>query len=77
MNTSHTQDNLLLIEDNSANERLIQEALAATGDNPFHFVWVKNLSDGLERLRKGGMKAIIADLFLPDSQGIETVSKLF
>jgi PAS domain-containing protein len=42
----------------------------------FIFEWVKNLSDGLERLRKGGITAIIADLFLPDSRGIETVDKL-
>ena len=76
MNTSPTQDNLLLIEDNPADERLIREVLAATGDNPFHFEWAKNLSDGLERLNKGGITAIIADLFLPDSRGIETVDKL-
>src|SRR3984893_4223355 len=76
MNTSPTQDNLLLIEDNPADERLIREVLAATGDNPFHFEWAKNLSDGLERLNKGGITAIIADLFLLDSRGIETVDKL-
>jgi diguanylate cyclase (GGDEF)-like protein/PAS domain S-box-containing protein len=76
MNLSHTEDNLLLLEANPADEKLIREVLAATRDNPFQLECVQNLSDGLARLRKGGIRAVVADLFLPDSQGIETLDKL-
>ena len=34
-------------------------------------------SDGLKRLRKEGIDAVLLDLFLPDSQGIETFEALF
>ena len=35
-----------------------------------------SLSDGIERLNGERVGAIFADLFLPDSQGIETLDKL-
>jgi len=68
--------NLLLIEDNPADAKLVREALTHTRFGPFQIEWVKNLSDGLERLSKGGIEGVLADLFLPDSQGIETLDKL-
>jgi diguanylate cyclase (GGDEF)-like protein/PAS domain S-box-containing protein len=73
---SHPDDNLLLIEDNPADAKLVREALTDTRFGPFQIEWVKNLSDGLERLSKGGIEAVLADLFLPDSQGIETLDRL-
>src|ERR1700730_1472784 len=76
MNTSHTQDNLLLIDANPADRELIQEALSDTRVGPYQIECVENLSDSLERLSKGGIVAILADLFLPDSQGIETLDRL-
>jgi diguanylate cyclase (GGDEF)-like protein/PAS domain S-box-containing protein len=69
-------DNLLLIEDNPADAKLVREAFKYTRFGPFQIEWVKNLSDGLERLSKGGIDAVLADLFLPDSQGIETLDRL-
>jgi CheY-like chemotaxis protein len=76
MNMSHTQDNLLLIDANPADRELIQEALSDTRVGPYQIECVENLSDSLERLSKGGIVAILADLFLPDSQGIETLDRL-
>ncbi len=73
---SDLHENLLLIEDNPADARLVREALTDTRFGPFQIEWVKNLSDGLERLSKGGIEAVLADLFLPDSQGIETLDRL-
>jgi diguanylate cyclase (GGDEF)-like protein/PAS domain S-box-containing protein len=73
---SHPGDNLLLIEDNPADAKLIREALTDTIFGPYQIEWVKNLSDGLKRLSKGGIEAVLADLFLPDSQGIETLDRL-
>jgi hypothetical protein len=48
-----------------------RETLTDKRFGPFQIEWTKNLSDALERLNKGGMKAVAADLFLADSQGIE------
>jgi diguanylate cyclase (GGDEF)-like protein/PAS domain S-box-containing protein len=73
---NHPNDNLLLIEDNSDDATLVQIALSNTRFGPFKIEWVKNLSDGLERLRKGGIEAVLTDLSLPDTQGIDTLDKL-
>jgi diguanylate cyclase (GGDEF)-like protein/PAS domain S-box-containing protein len=39
--------------------------------------WVRQLSQGLERLSKKGIAAVLLELLLPDSQGMETFDKLF
>jgi diguanylate cyclase (GGDEF)-like protein/PAS domain S-box-containing protein len=70
------QNNLLLIEDNPADAKLVREVLSDRRFGAFNVEWVKNLSDGLERLKKGGIEAVLADLFLPDSQGIKTLDSL-
>jgi diguanylate cyclase (GGDEF)-like protein/PAS domain S-box-containing protein len=68
--------NVLLIEGDPAVARVIQEALADASGGPFIVEWVRRLSDGLEQLSKGGMAAVLLDLFLPDSQGINTFAML-
>ncbi len=68
--------NVLLIEGDPAVAGVIQEALADLSDSPFIVEWVKRLSDGLERVSGGGIAAVLLDLFLPDSQGINTFSTL-
>jgi diguanylate cyclase (GGDEF)-like protein/PAS domain S-box-containing protein len=71
-----SEANFLLIEDNPADARLIREALAGAAFDAIQVDWVETLSDGLARLNRGGVKAVLTDLFLPDSQGIETLDKL-
>jgi len=70
------EHNVLLIEDDPAVARVIQQALADASDGPFVVEWVRQLSDGLERLSKEGTAAILLDLFLPDSQGINSFDTL-
>jgi len=70
-------DKVLLIGDDPAAADLIKEALSDARDGLFDFEWVRQLSYGLERLSKGGIRTVLLDLFLPDSQGIETFDKLF
>jgi diguanylate cyclase (GGDEF)-like protein/PAS domain S-box-containing protein len=76
MNISYPDNHVLLIEDNPADAKLIREALTDKRFGPFQIEWVKNLTDGLERLTKGGIEAVLADLLLPDSQGIATLDRL-
>jgi diguanylate cyclase (GGDEF)-like protein/PAS domain S-box-containing protein len=73
---NHPRDNILLIEDNADDATFIQIALASTRFGPFQIEWVTNLSDGLERLSKGEIEAVLTDLSLPDSQGMETLNRL-
>ncbi len=77
MNTGEANHRLLLIEGDATYARLIRSALEDTRESPFVVEGVNNLSDGLELLRKGGIGAVFADLFLPDSRGMETLDKLF
>jgi two-component system, sensor histidine kinase and response regulator len=63
---------VLLVEDNAADARLIQESLAERSDEPFDLETVDTLETGLTRLSAGGIDAMLLDLGLPDSYGIET-----
>jgi diguanylate cyclase (GGDEF)-like protein/PAS domain S-box-containing protein len=68
---------ILLIENDPAAAREIRAALTAGGGVPFEVEWVRQLSDGLERLNEKGIAAVLLELSLPDSGGIETFDKLF
>lgn len=68
---------ILLIEDDSADAKAIRKALIEARDGPYDIEWVRKLSDGVKRLSKGGIKAVLLNLFLPDSLGIETFDRLF
>lgn len=66
---------VLLVEDNAADARLIQESLAERSDEPFDLETVDTLQTGLERLSAGGIDAMLLDLGLPDSYGLETFAR--
>jgi|CZKO01.1.fsa_nt_gi diguanylate cyclase (GGDEF)-like protein/PAS domain S-box-containing protein len=77
--------NVLLIQDDPADAETIRGALLSSGDGPFQVVWVRRCSEALEQLRPEGqqvqpmgprMAAILVDLLLPDSRGLETVDQL-
>ncbi|MGO8814156.1 MAG: putative bifunctional diguanylate cyclase/phosphodiesterase [Terriglobia bacterium] len=67
---------VLIIENDPAIYTAIQEALARTRDGPFNIVWVRQASEALEYLKKEAISAVLLDLFLPDSQGINTFVKI-
>src|SRR6202162_834552 len=68
---------ILLVENNPAAADKICAALAAAGSGSFDMEWVRQLSDAVTRLNKGGIDAVLLELSLPDSHGIETFDKLF
>src|SRR6202140_317678 len=68
---------ILLVENNPAAADEVCTALAAAGGGSFDVEWVRQLSDGLARLSKKGIAAVLLELSLPDSHGIETFDKLF
>ena len=68
---------VLLIEaDADDAEKILNELNSAT-EKRFRAVWFTELSGGIERLRNGGIGAVVLDLTLPDSNGIETFDKLY
>jgi signal transduction histidine kinase len=67
---------ILLVEDNFADARLLSETLAETGKNKFEIVHVQQLSEAAEKLTEPGFDAILLDLSLPDSQGLETLESV-
>jgi CheY-like chemotaxis protein len=81
------QRNILLIDDDPAEAGTVRAALAGPGSVSFQVSWVRRCSEGLERLaaenrlreahQTPGIAAILLDLYLRDSHGIETFKQLF
>jgi PAS domain S-box-containing protein len=67
---------LLLIEDNSGDARLLQELLKETSYSNWELIWKKMLQAGLEDLESNNVALIFLDLSLPDSQGLDTIKQV-
>src|ERR1700678_3161516 len=67
---------LLIASDADAAARVLGE-LGSVTEERFEVEWVTELSRGIERLCDGGVRAVVLDLNLPDSKGVETFDKLF
>jgi diguanylate cyclase (GGDEF)-like protein/PAS domain S-box-containing protein len=67
---------ILLVEDDVADARLIQEALTGAGGSRFHIERVAWLSEALERLSGQAFEVVLLDLTLPDGKGIEVFDRV-
>lgn len=67
---------ILLIEDSDLQAQVIQRELAHSRKTAFSVETASRLADGLERAARGGIDAVLLDLNLPDSQGVETFARL-
>src|ERR1700694_3892642 len=76
-NTRDGEKCVLLIEADADVAAGILAELNSPSEERFHVEWVTELSSGIERLRKGEVGAVVLDLTLPDSQGVETFDKIF
>ncbi len=65
---------ILLVEDNPADARFLKEALVDAAE-PFRVSQVELLQEAVEHLANAPVDAVLLDLFLPDSQGMETVER--
>ncbi|HEY6167169.1 MAG TPA: SpoIIE family protein phosphatase [Verrucomicrobiae bacterium] len=66
---------VLLIEDNPIDARLIEVMLTEANDSAFELARAERLADGLARLGNGDFQALLLDLSLPDSHGLETFTR--
>jgi CheY-like chemotaxis protein len=64
---------VLLIEDNPADLRLVEELVEEEAPGRFRIESARRLADGLEALRAGAYAAVVLDLSLPDADGIEAI----
>jgi DNA-binding NarL/FixJ family response regulator len=79
--------NVLLIDDDPVEAGAVRAALAGPGNISFKVSWVQRCSEGLEHLaarkrlpeahRLPSIAAILLNLYLRDSHGIETFNQLF
>jgi PAS domain S-box-containing protein len=68
---------LLLVEDNPGDARLVEILLSEAGSSAdFEVILAERVGEALERLEQSGFDAILLDLSLPDSSGLETVSRI-
>jgi DNA-binding NarL/FixJ family response regulator len=71
-----SSDVLLIEADADVAAEILAELNSAT-EQRFHVEWVTEISSGVERLRNGGIGAVVPDLTLLDRHGVETLDKLF
>jgi len=64
---------ILLIEDNPADARLIEELLKEEAKGSYHLEQADRLLIGLEYLASGHFDVVFLDLGLPDSKGLDTL----
>ena len=76
---------VLLIQDDPADAAGVRDALTGSADSSFLVEWVRSCEDALVRLvgqaphrahSSDDIAAVLVDLFLPDSKGIQTFNRL-
>jgi diguanylate cyclase (GGDEF)-like protein/PAS domain S-box-containing protein len=68
---------VLIISASADDIRTLGHALGSAHDGPFDVESASTLADGVDRINLGGIDAILADLTLPDSQGLASFEQLY
>jgi diguanylate cyclase (GGDEF)-like protein/PAS domain S-box-containing protein len=85
MPQSQTLQNILLVQNDTVDAHAIADALINSRDGSFRVIWLRYCRDALIHLVNKNVQgqglervaAILVDLFLPDSSGMETFDRLF
>lgn len=64
---------VLLVEDNPGDARLVKESLAEAGARSFKLTHVERLEDAIRRLERDRYDVVLLDLLLQDSQRLGTL----
>ena len=67
---------VLLIEDNPDYAFLVEAMLRSTDQENISFTWADGLEKGIQQLQQDPVNVILADLSLPDSDGLATLTTL-
>jgi diguanylate cyclase (GGDEF)-like protein len=84
-NATPEPQTILLIQHDAADAAAVRAALPASSAAPFEVEWARTCAEGLGRLGKTGptggraigLAAVLLDLDLPDSRGIETFDRVW
>ncbi|MFW6112590.1 MAG: PAS domain S-box protein, partial [Chloroflexota bacterium] len=71
------ETDILLVEDNPGDARLVQETLAEGTQNHYGLECAGLLTSALQTLTNGKIDLVLLDLGLPDSNGLETLNKVY
>ena len=66
---------VLLVEDNAGDARLLREMFSAERPDSFEFTHFLRLGEALIHLAKGGVDIVLLDMGLPDGHGLDTVRR--
>jgi DNA-binding response OmpR family regulator len=67
---------VLLVEDNPGDARLVKESLAEVSSRKFHLTHVERLEDAMRRLEQDRYDIVLLDLLLQDSQRLGTLMSI-
>ena len=67
---------ILIITGDDSDAKTLQDVLEKSADGFWAVERVRRLSEGVNRLAEGGIDAIMVDLLLPDSRGIDTFDQV-
>lgn len=65
---------VLLVEDNPVDAQLAKDFLEDSSPNQFSIIHVDSLAEALKNLSRDRFDAVLLDLSLPDTKGLETVT---
>ncbi len=78
MSQTHKSVNVLIVDDDELDKRLVKLVLARAANLiRFSVESAQSITEALEKLVKNSFDIILLDLNLPDSKGTETVQKIF
>ncbi|TMB66030.1 MAG: response regulator [Chloroflexi bacterium] len=67
---------VLLVEDNPGDARLVRESLAEVRSRRFNLTHVDRLEDAIRRLERDAFDVVLLDLLLQDSQRLGTLMEI-
>ena len=68
--------NILLVEDNLAEAKLLQQYLTRVNSSKFAIERISNLAEAIQKLKSAKFSVVLLDLSLPDSEGLASVAPL-
>ena len=67
---------VLLVEHNEADAKLLLNFMRKGASDEVEVIWVSSFIDAMAELRKNHFDAMLLDLLLPDSEGIEAIRRV-
>ena len=68
--------NILVVEDNPADRRLVAERLSGPREERFHLIYAERISEALQILSQNKISVVLLDLQLPDCRELESLTKI-